>query len=61
MKNFCDAMVLGSTTKLIFVPIAAIFGGGLWGSGAFLAGAIIVSATLFCDFYFRMCEDALDT
>lgn len=38
-------------------PIACILSGELWGSGAFLAGAIIVSAVLFGEFYFRESDD----
>jgi hypothetical protein len=38
----------------------ALFRGEIWGSGAFLAGAIVISTVMFGEFYFRDETDALD-
>jgi hypothetical protein len=53
VKDIADAIVIGAASKCMITPIVAIFGGGLWGPGAFLGGAIVVATVLFGEFYFQ--------
>lgn len=53
IKNIADGLVIGALLKCVIVPVSAIFNGDLWGPGAFLAGAIVVSTIMFGEFYFR--------
>ena len=52
-KNFADGFVIWGLMKCTLTPIIAIFSGELWGSGAFLGGAIVVASAMFGEFYFR--------
>jgi hypothetical protein len=53
VKHVADGIVIGGLLKCTMTPIVAIFSGQLWGFGAFLAGAIIVSTVMFGEVYFR--------
>jgi hypothetical protein len=53
IKHIADGFVIGSVAKGMITPVVAIFSGELWGSGAFLGGAIVVASLLFGEFYFR--------
>lgn len=53
VKNIADGFTLYAAMRLVGDPMVMIFSGKLWGGGAFLAGAIIVSAVMFGEFYFR--------
>jgi len=53
VKHIADGLVGYGFVKCTLTPIIAIFRGELWGSGAFLAGAIVVTTVMFGEFYFR--------
>lgn len=52
-KILADGFVLGGVIRGVMLPLIAIFNGQLYGPGAFLAGAIIISTVIFGEFYFR--------
>jgi hypothetical protein len=53
IKHIADGIVIGSILECLGRPIVAIFSGELWGSGAFLGGAVFVATIMFGEFYFR--------
>jgi hypothetical protein len=59
-RDIADGIVWYGVLQCVIQPIVMIFRGELWGSGAFLAGAIVISTAMFGEFYFRDETDALD-
>jgi hypothetical protein len=59
-RDIADCLVWYGVFQCVIQPIVMIFRGELWGSGAFLAGAIVVATVMFGEFYFRNEADALD-
>lgn len=53
MKQIADGITAYAVFSCIGTPLLAIFHGDTSGSGAFLAGSIIVSSIMFGEFYFR--------
>jgi hypothetical protein len=52
-KGIADGFVVVGLAKCTLGPVAAVFKGEIWGSGAFLCGAIVVATVLFGEMYFR--------
>jgi hypothetical protein len=52
-KLMADWLVWYSVFECVGHSLTAIFSGQVYGPGAFVAGAIMISAALFGEFYFR--------